>query len=193
MAIKLSILTPAVWKRDYKAKRLAKKIEAQITDGGYEGQVEHLVYFDNKARTIGAKRQALVDTAHGDYIAFVDDDDDISDDYIKEILCAAESGVDVIVFDQSATFNGEKSRVEFSIKNPDGPFTPGGITLRSGWHVNAWRRTRVAGCRFGETNYGEDLEWALQARKRVSSQARIDKVLHYYQHDAATSEAPMPS
>jgi glycosyltransferase involved in cell wall biosynthesis len=36
------------------------------------------VLFDNRARSIGAKRQALADIARGKYIAFCDDDDDVA-------------------------------------------------------------------------------------------------------------------
>jgi glycosyltransferase involved in cell wall biosynthesis len=152
--------------------------------------VEHLVLCDNRARSIGAKRQALVDIARGEHIAFVDDDDDISDDYVVELLKAIESGADVITFHQRAIYNGLESEVHFGVKNQDGPFTPGGITLRAPWHVCAWKREVVAGCLFGESNYGEDLCWCLQARRRIRTGHHIPKTLHTYRHDAATTAAP---
>ena len=145
---------------------------------------------DNRQRSIGAKRQALVDMARGQYIAFVDDDDDISDNYVSELLAAAASGADVITFHQHAVYNGLQSTVHFRLGQGDGAFIPGGITKRDAWHVCAWRRDTVAGCQFLESNYGEDRAWALQARKRVKTSIHIDKVLHTYRHDAATTAAP---
>ena len=68
---KLSILTPAVWTRPDTPAKLADRVASLA---GAE-QVEHLVLFDDKKRTIGAKRQALLQISRGDYIAFVDDDD----------------------------------------------------------------------------------------------------------------------
>jgi len=155
--------------------------------------VEHLVFCDNKRRSIGAKRQALVDIALGDYIAFVDDDDDISDDYVSQLLAAIERKPDVITFRQRAIYNSLESEVHFGINNQDGPFTPGGITLRAPWHVCAWNREKVAGCLFGESNYGEDLIWCQQARRRIATGFNITEILHTYRHDSTTTAAPEPA
>jgi hypothetical protein len=181
----LSILTPAIWNRE-SAKFLAAAISEQIGSD----PVEHLVLFDNRARSIGAKRQSLVDIARGEYIAFVDDDDDVSEDYVERLLEATKTGADVITFRQRAIYNGLESEVHFGINNHDGPFTPGGITLRAPWHVCAWKRERVQGCLFSESNYGEDLVWCLQARRRARTAHHIDAVLHTYRHDATTTAAP---
>jgi glycosyltransferase involved in cell wall biosynthesis len=182
----LSLLTPTIPGRETQLKALGEKLAAQIEDK----PVEWLALCDNRARSIGGKRQALVDIAQGKYIAFVDDDDDVSDDYLEKLLAAAESNADVITFRQRAIYNGLESEVHFGINNQDGPFAPGGITLRAPWHVCAWRRDVVHGCQFGLSNYGEDREWCLQARKRVRTAHHIDAVLHTYRHDAATTAAP---
>ena len=86
--MKLSILTPTIRGRENQLSILLEKIESQITKCG-TNQIEHLVLLDNRMRSIGAKRQALVDIARGDFIAFVDDDDDISEMMRTdgEILC----------------------------------------------------------------------------------------------------------
>lgn len=191
--MKFSILTPAVWKRSDLARALTNKIEEQCAKAGVSGDVEHLVLIDNKARSIGAKRQALLEIARGSYVAFVDDDDDISDDYVEEILNAAKHDTDVIAFWQHATYNGMESTVKFSGKNQDEVFRPGGVTLRNLWHVCAWKREAVAECVFGESNYGEDLTWCVQARAMIRTEASVDKVLHFYRHDDSTTEAPEPS
>jgi len=191
----LSILTPTIPSRVFDRlgytgplAELIEKVESQI--GSLP--VEHLWLGDNCKRTIGAKRQALVDVARGRYIAFCDDDDDISPDYVARLLAAAETNADVITFRQRAIYNGLESEVHFGINNQDGPFNPGGITLRAPWHVCAWKRERVQGCLFAESNYGEDKIWCLQARKRIRTGHHIDAVLHTYRHDAATTAAPKP-
>jgi len=201
--MKLSILTPTIPGRESQLAALQSKIHVQLLMAGGSimladhksrmGDVEHLCLSDNRTRTIGAKRQALVDIARGQYIAFVDDDDDISDDYVASLLTAIESGADVITFRQRAIYNGLESEVHFGVKNQDGPFTPGGITLRAPWHVCAWKREVVAGCLFGESNYGEDLVWCQQARRRIRTGHHIDRTLHTYRHSAETTAAPEPS
>ena len=193
----LSILTPTIPSRLFEVESIYtfEKNAAQILSEKLQEQigtlpVEHLWLGDNCKRSIGAKRQALVDIARGQYVAFVDDDDDVSEDYVASLLEAAQTGADVITFRQRAIYNGLESEVHFGAMNQDGPFRPGGITLRAPWHVCAWKRSVVHGCLFGESNYGEDLVWCQQARKRIRTAHHIDKVLHTYRHDAATTAAP---
>jgi glycosyltransferase involved in cell wall biosynthesis len=188
--IKLSILTPTIPGREKQLHALQTRIEEQSSALNSSGQVEHLILSDNRKRSIGEKRQALVDIANGEYIAFCDDDDDVSDDYVLEILKAIETRADVITFNQKAIYNGLESVVHFGIKNQDGQFNPGNITLRGPWHICAWNRQKVKGCVFGFSNYGEDLVWCHQARKRIKTAHHINKVLHTYIHDAATTAAP---
>ena len=188
--MKLSILTPTIPGREKRLHALQTRIEEQSSALKSSGQVEHLILSDNRTRSIGEKRQALVDIANGEYIAFCDDDDDVSDDYVLEILKAIETRADVITFNQKAIYNGLESVVHFGIKNQDGQFNPGGITLRGPWHICAWNRQKVKGCVFGFSNYGEDLVWCHQARKRIKTAHHISKVLHTYIHDAATTAAP---
>ena len=188
----LSILTPTIPGREKQLQALQTRIEAQSSGLKSSGQVEHLVFCDNRTRSIGAKRQALVNISRGQYIAFVDDDDDIADSYVAELLTAAASGADVITFLQGATYNGLQSVVDFQLGQGDHSFMPGGITNRDAWHVNAWRRSRVAHCQFGESNYGEDLTWCQQARRMAETTVHIPKILHFYRHNASTTAAPEP-
>jgi len=184
--MKLSILTPTILGREKQLKALSEKLAKQIG----ELPIEHLVFCDNRKRSIGQKRQSLVDIAIGEYIAFCDDDDNVSDNYVAELLKAIETKADVITFNQKAIYNKLESEVHFGIRNQDGQFNPGGITLRGPWHVCAWNRQVVKGCVFGFSNYGEDLIWCHQARKRIKTAHHINKVLHTYIHDAATTAAP---
>lgn len=185
----LSILTPTIPERMTQAMALQEKV-AQQANGA---TVEHLVFCDNRMRSIGAKRQALADLARGKYFAFVDDDDDIADGYVPMILQAAESNADVITFQQRAIYNGLESTVIFSLENQDEPFQSGGITRRGAWHVCAWRRELVADCVFPFINYGEDKAWSLQARARAHGEIHIPRILHTYRHDAAMTAAPEPT
>jgi len=186
MHIQLSILTPTIPSRKEQLSKLSEKIAKQSNDLA----VEHLSFADNRTRTIGAKRQSLLDIARGEYIAFVDDDDDIEPDYVSEILLAIQQGPDVITFEQNSYYNGAFSKVVFGLNNRDEPFQPNGITLRAPWHVCVWKRELVKTCQFGESNYGEDIIWSRQARARIKTSLHIDKTLCTYRHDAALTAAP---
>lgn len=189
----LSILTPTIPQRIDQLHQLSQKIMHQIHTSTGACPVEHLIFSDNRTRSIGEKRQALLDIARGKYIAYVDDDDDVSDDYVASLLHGIETGEDLVTFQQRAIYNGLESTVVFSLANQDEPFTPGGITRRGAWHVCAWRRELVADCVFPFINYGEDKAWSLQARPRARGEIHIPRILHTYRHDATMTAAPEPT
>ncbi|MDP2651957.1 MAG: glycosyltransferase family A protein, partial [bacterium] len=105
MNLKFSILIPAVPSRLSQLSELLAALESQ-TNGR---PVEVLVFLDNKQRSIGFKRDALVQLARGDYVAFVDDDDTVSPAYVDQILAAIESEPDVVTFVQRVVLNASGS------------------------------------------------------------------------------------
>lgn len=62
----------------------------------YTSLIEILILSDNKVRAIGAKRNELLEMAKGEYIVFIDDDDDITEEYLDEIFKGINMGVDAI-------------------------------------------------------------------------------------------------
>lgn len=187
----LSILTPAVPSRREQLRVLHDELTRQIG----EQQVELLAFLDNKRRSVGAKRDALLRAARGDYIAFVDDDDFVSEDYVASILEAVrtEPSPDVVTFLQRATVNGQSGIVEFRLGNPNEEFKPGEVTRRNAWHVCAWRRSLAILSSFPDSSYGEDWQFAsrLCALRDLKS-VHIPRVLHHYQHSSDSTEAPPP-
>lgn len=188
----LSILTPACWNRVEQGRALHEKL---IHQPGFS-HIEHLVLYDNRARSIGMKRQALLNSARGDFIAFVDDDDDVSEDYVTRLIEAIieHPEADVITFDQAAIYNGKPFTVHFQLGAKDDKLILDGpdhqCITRGPWHVCAWRRTKIRHCQFLDTNYGEDAAWVAQARQHVTRAHHIDGILHTYRHDARTTLAP---
>jgi len=185
----LSILTPAVPSRIGQVQKLCEHLQKQI--GALP--VEHLILIDNKRRSVGEKRDALLRMARGEYVAFVDDDDWVSDDYVAAILKAVDGTPDVITFRQLSSINGASGEIVFGLGNPNEAFVAGGSARRNAWHVCAWRRSLAILSSFPPINYGED--WAYASRlcglPNLKS-AHVDRVLHFYVHDARTTEAPMP-
>ena len=188
-SVTLSILTPAVPSRMGHIERLCAELAKQI--GG--SAVEHLVMIDNKRRTVGEKRDALLRVAKGKYVAFVDDDDWIAPDYVSSLLESAAFNPDVITFWQEAEYNGKRSQVRFKLGQENQPFNVDGITLRNAWHVCAWRRSTAQLSSFPAENYGEDWAWAKPLCGIPDlREAHIERVLHHYVHNSATTEAPEP-
>ena len=181
--MKLSILTPACWERADKLRILRDELKSQI-DQCAPGAVEHLVLLDNRTRSVGLKRQALVDAALGDYIAFVDDDDWIAQDYVPALLAGIESGADVITFEQQVYFNDQQGKVEMKLGQKDEVWKPGRVTRRNAWQVNAWKRPLARQCLFPDMMDGEDHRWCLQMRHLAQTSHHIPRILHTYRFNS---------
>jgi len=178
----ISILIPTVPERILQLASLVETLRAQ-----HSGKMVEILYFgDNRCRTIGAKRNALLQAARGKYAAFCDDDDTISDDYLSSLLSASEKDVDVISFRQAATWNGEESEVRFSLKHSHSIFNAGGITERFPWHVCAWRRELAQAAVFTEKQWGEDADWVRQIAVKGKTEIHIPRILHYYNHGSGS-------
>jgi len=190
----LSILIPSVFDRN--ASPLCQKLLAQIGDQ----PVELLVFTDNRKRPLGPKRNVLLDAAAGRYITHLDDDDDVSDDYITAILnviCHADP--EVIVFNQQALLLGYGFgenpyivRTGIEYENEDSRME-GDKRLdihRKPWHWCVWRQDIAKSARFPENTMGEDWHWLKQIIPKVRTQHRIDRVLHYYRYDNRKSLSP---
>lgn len=185
----LSILIPTVPERSHQAAALITRLQAC---GGDDPRVEILALSDNRRRSIGAKRQALLDLARGGYVAFVDDDDDITEDYFRELLPRCASGPSVVTFEQEAIINGASGRIRFDAAcRADEPWKAGSTARRRPWHVCAWRRDLATQGVFAEINYGEDAAWVAQVAPLARNFLHVEKVLHIYRHSAATTLAPM--
>ena len=189
--MQLSILIPSIPSRWERAQKLYTKISKMC-----EGKdIEILLFLDNKKRTVGGKRDSLVQMSRGKYFMFVDDDDDIIS--IDEIYKATFQDVDVITFKQLCLSpNKEKTPfiVTFGIGNENEIIrgsTPG-VYLdckRPPYHVCAWNQTYKK-YRFPESSYGEDWQWVKQCISEARTEVFIDKVLHRYNYDQSVSEAP---
>jgi hypothetical protein len=189
----LSILTPSVPSRIKDGLRnVMDKIEKQIKDNNLEKKVEHLIVIDNKVRTIGRKRDNLVQCAIGQYVAFVDDDDDVSDEYVLELVNAIKNNphVDVITFKQNCFIeNYPKAIVNFGLNYENEAYVPNTEFKRKPYHVCAWKTSLAQKYRFPSSNYGEDAGWLSQLWEVAKTEYHIDKVLHAYVHSDGTSEA----
>lgn len=95
--MKLSILMPALESRDWIS--LFNKIDDQISSNNLRNSVEILAQLDDGKETSGVKRNKLTELAKGEYICFVDDDDDVSDDYVLSLFQGTLSGATVVTFD----------------------------------------------------------------------------------------------
>jgi len=193
--IKLSILVLTVPSRvSTLFPLLLLKLNNQIGNQA----VEVLGLFDNKKSSTGMKRNHLLDIAQGDYITFIDDDDDISDNYIFEIMEAIKFNPDCICFDSQITYKGLKLknfpegssfRCKYSSQYIDWDLGADGIITNHPYHTMVWKSTIAKNHRFPDISYGEDTEWSVDACKEIKKEIKIDKILYWYKFDKTLSES----
>ncbi|WP_197508103.1 glycosyltransferase [Mycobacterium sp. 1245801.1] len=187
--IDLSILVCSVSERfDGFAAQIQRQLYGQIDKlaDRDRSRVEVIVLTDTRSMTIGGKRNHLVNMAAGKYVVFVDDDDEIADDYVESLLNATRSGADVLVFNLEYQFNGARKRViRHSLRFTDDS-TRGLNTPR---HTSAVRRDIALALPFAETSYGEDFDWAQRLLSVAKTECAINKTLYIYRDCPATSVA----
>jgi len=186
----LSICIPSIPSRFGRLINLMWELQQQVEALPEPKQVELLAFTDNKRRSIGMKRQALLEIAQGDYIAFIDDDDTVDGLYIQRLLEGCKQGSDVVTFNQMVYINGKGPHpLTFKLGHPvnEEPNLQG--FTRPPWHVCAWKAEIAKACTFGDSNYGEDWVWAKQANTMATTSTHIDAYLCSYFYDDSVTEA----
>lgn len=199
--IKWSILIASITER-WPAPVIRKVAEQAKA---YGGQIEVLAITDNRLRTVGAKRNTLLSMARGDYVSFVDDDDDVRDDYVGRIVPTLGSA-DVTVFKQEAILVRERQvhRCRYTLRARERTLVPvidpvTGATevdnegrLVSAYegppaHTHVWRATIARAVAFPLKNWQEDTTWCDIVARRCQSEVQIPETLYFYQMDSEKS------
>lgn len=199
-----SILIAAITERFHSVQPLLYSL-LELQSVARRPDIELLYLLDNKRRTVGSKRNALLDAALGEYISFIDDDDEVASNYVQKIVAAIAEGrkatpvVDVICFPQRATLapSGVIHECSYSLahwrdRKPEvrrvlAPSPQPNTLLWSGppAHTMVWRRAILADdVRFPEQQFGEDVAWVDAACALAKTEAQIDGApLYFYKFD----------
>jgi len=146
------------------------------------GRVQVRACWDNGEASIAAKRQALVEATHTDYLSFVDDDDTVTGDYVSSILEALETRPDFVGLWMQVWKNGREHRLaELSLKYDDW-FDGPTHYCRDITHENPMRTSILSAVDFRDKPDAspEDTPWAAKLRGRVKTEVMIDRVLYHY-------------
>ncbi len=179
-----SILIPTLKSRDSTFRRLLKKLERLVAGDGLTNEVEIIYLSDSGESSIGNKRNRLMEMAKGDFTAFIDDDDDVSDDYVKLIYRAITEhpGIDCIGIRGIVTFRGRSPHTFIHSLRYRDYFSKGKTLFRPPYHLNPIRREIALRYRFEDTNYSEDIDWAMRMLQdnALQSEYFIDETIYFY-------------
>jgi len=178
----LSILIPTLECRSASFAALRDELVRQIACSCRQSQVEILSECDNGGVPTGTKRNTLLNRAAGDFVVFVDDDDEVSSEYVESICRAIEShsDIDCIGITGTITFLGSHPRTFVHSLRYRDYSSKGGIYTRPPYHLNPIRRSIAVSFKFRDVYYSEDIDWALRIREQLKKEVFLDPVLYYY-------------
>lgn len=178
--MKLSILIPTIVGRELPYEKLVKSLNGQYAGA----DVEIITLKDNREMSIGEKRNKLLEMATGEYVAYIDDDDCVSEGYIELMLAAIQSGCDC------ASLLGEywvddmfDGVFEHSIKYKEWRTTGNDIKYeRCPNHLNLIRSDIAKQFKFPEKNHGEDSDWSKQIQQSglLKTEYNIPEIIYFY-------------
>lgn len=172
----LSILVCHVPSRDQELARLMGQLTPQVTDA-----VEVLVETDEGTQSVGEKRNALLRRARGEYVSFVDDDDEVPEYYVERILAAvAKSRPDVIGFSGLLRLSDGKAEFRHSLRYGGWYTGTDGIFYRTPNHLNPVRREWATAVMFLDSRFGEDADYAARIRPYLNSEVYVGGPMYYY-------------
>lgn len=178
LQIKLSIITPYYKVLEY-TKKLAEVLEPQLTeevewiivdDGCNERELDKIkakvIHLPENSGGASVPRNVGLDNAKGKYIAFIDSDDIVAEDYVKTILEKIKEEFDYC-------YISWKSKV-FKIIIKDNP---------PDWNSCVWncvyKKELIGDIRFKpELIIAEDYDFNVRVRRGKKS--NIEKILYYY-------------
>ena len=110
----ISICIPSITERITTTAILINKIQKQIDDNNLNKEIQLVCHMDNRSVPLIYKRNILQSKSKGKYFMHLDDDDDVSDDYIIKTyntIKNLETDVDVVTYDQLALVSKNKFKV----------------------------------------------------------------------------------
>lgn len=195
-SMKLSIIIPAYNAEPYIDKlierlepQISKDIEVIVVDDGskkpYKGPKWVKVIRQENGGASAARNTGL-DKAKGDYIAFIDADDLVTEDYIQQVMAKIDEGFDYIWLSWQTTGNGWKAKV--ILNTPSDKFPPDNLCV---WN-RIYRRDMIGDIRFNtKKKVAEDAEFLRLVESDEAKQSRrrgfISKPIYLYRSDTPNS------
>jgi hypothetical protein len=162
---------------------LVRNLSRQVSDSNFHDVVELMSDADIH-KTIGQKRNDLLDLANGKFIVFIDDDDSVSGDYLKQIINVIRKNedCDCIGMKGVITFDGHEEK-KWEISKDFGKwFESNGVYYRTPNHISPIRTSIAKSVGFPNISNGEDFEYSMGVLPLLKNEVKIEKELYHYQY-----------
>lgn len=190
----LSILIPTIYGRELPFNLLVSKLRNQLSNNNIENEVEIVSECDDRTMSIGNKRQLLITKATGDFIVFIDDDDEIPDDYCIRFYNTIKENptIDCIGFLQQCIFNGGLPIMASLSNRWDdwGEYIGSFRFVRTPFFPTPIKREYALQIGYNNIRFGEDHDFAIRLKQSglIKNEFFIEKIMYYYQYTYAPHE-----
>lgn len=176
----LSILIATMHSRRDKFSLLLSFLDYQLQNDNRF--LVEILYDDSLSYNIGVKRNKLLEQATGEYIVFIDDDDEISPNYVSLILEACKHGTDCIGINGKITTNGRNERKWFISREYAGWSENNGVYYRTPNHISPVRRELALKAGFPNIAFAEDYEYSMRLIPLLKTEIKIEEPLYHYKY-----------
>lgn len=160
-----SVLIPTMQGREESLQRLLLSIQEKVRRLAPDMRVQFSIEFDNKEKSVGLKRDALLQNAQGRYMSFIDDDDDITDEYIEDLWECIKGDYHVMrLFGTIAPYRFFHT-LKFTFDDKMATKGDPPMFQRPPNHLNPMLTDVARLIRFKDATYGEDLDWCIRLHK----------------------------
>lgn len=182
MEITLSILICSVEteERQSKLKKLIAELHRQISKNYAEEMVEIIVDTDNMIKSVGQKRNDLIQKAQGEFICFIDDDDFVTENYLSTILCHLNSGIDILLIAIQHIENGVNKPKIIPSLFIDNLNTGEAVLKTNHFHLCPHKKSIARNVLFEGVNFAEDMLYSHKMVKHINSSYLINEPLYIY-------------
>ncbi len=179
----LSILIPTLESRKVYFNRITRLLKTQIDNNNYHDKVQIISHLDNGKILIGKKRNELIERCDTEYCVFIDDDDLVDFNYLKEIVTILERDKP-----DAIGFKGWLENIRTHKKNMfihrcgEEYVTRGSVYYRPPNHLNPMKTEFYRQVPFPEIVRAEDYGQCLALKKAglIKNCAFIDKFMYHY-------------
>ncbi len=175
-----SILICTLFEREKHFSELYNKLLKQIQVNNLEEKIEILSFKDNREFSVGHKRSCLLKKSRGMYINFIDDDDDIHENYIQMIYEKLKNRPDCVSLFGIITFNGDYPTSFIHSIQYNHYFEKDGVYYRPPNHLNTIKRSVASQFLFPNISFSEDTSWAMQIAESGLLKKEESIMIPYY-------------
>jgi glycosyltransferase involved in cell wall biosynthesis len=182
MEITLSILICSVdiEERQIKLKKLISELNRQISKNYAEEIIEVIVDTDNMNKSVGQKRNDLIEKAQGQFICFIDDDDFITENYLSVILHHLNSGIDILLIGIEHIVNGVNQTKILPSLYLDNLTTSEVVFKTNHFHLCPHKKSIAERVLFDCVNFAEDMIYSQKMVKHINNSYVILTPIYIY-------------